>query len=239
MGQKSVKKKESTYKFTPKDQAINILSDYKSTPKFKTVRQKDFFNLISEKEIVICAGSAGAGKTYTAIAKALSLIKDPKTKYHKITIIKPAIEADENIGFLPGSLDEKLAPYIQPIIEVFEKLVGGEKTELLLREGVIEIRAVAHIRGATIDNSVLIADEMQNVSPNWIKTLLTRIGEDSKFILLGDTTQSDKFKDKSKSGLWDALNRFNQLDDIGIFMFADEDVVRNPIITKILKLYEE
>jgi phosphate starvation-inducible PhoH-like protein len=238
MAQKLTKKKEPSYKFTIKDQAINILSDYKPTPKFKTAKQKDFFQLIDEREITICAGSAGAGKTYVAIAKALSLVKDTKTKYHKIIIIKPAIEADENIGFLPGTLDEKLAPYVQPIIEVFEKLVGKEKTELLLREGVIEIRAVAHIRGATIDNSVLVADEMQNVTPNWIKTLLTRIGEDSKFILLGDTAQSDKFKDKSKSGLADALNRFNKLDEIGIFIFTNEDVVRNPIITKILNLYE-
>jgi phosphate starvation-inducible protein PhoH and related proteins len=226
--------------FTRKDLAINILAEEKDIkPKFKTENQKVFWNLIDEKEITICAGLPGSGKTYVALSKALSLLKNPNNKIDRIVLVKPAIEAEEKMGFLPGDADEKMAPYMFPTFYTLEKIISSDTIEKLRSAGIIQVLPVAFARGLTIDNSVVVADEMQNVTPSWMKTLLTRIGESSKFILLGDVEQSDRFRKKEESGLYDALERYTNLTKFGIFRFVKGDCVRNPIIEDILKTWEK
>jgi phosphate starvation-inducible protein PhoH and related proteins len=226
--------------FTRKDLAINILAEEKGIkPKFKTENQKLFWNLIDEKEITICAGLPGSGKTYIALSKALALLKSPTSKIDRLVLVKPAVEAEEKMGFLPGDAEDKMAPYMFPTFYTLEKIISKDTIEKLRAANIIQILPVAFARGLTIDNSVVVGDEMQNVSSSWLKTLLTRIGEDSKYILLGDVEQSDKYRRKEDTGLYDALERYSKLTKIGIFRFEKGDCVRNPIIEDILKTWEE
>ena len=143
------------------------------------------------------------------------------------------------MGSLPGNLEEKLDPYIYPSYYLLNKIIGKECREKLKQEGFIEVVALAYMRGWNVDNSILIFEEAQNTTPSQMKLLLTRIGYNSKFFISGDLEQSDKFKDKTKSGLYDAKKRLGDVKGIGIFEFGDKDGVRNPIITKILQRYEE
>jgi phosphate starvation-inducible PhoH-like protein len=143
------------------------------------------------------------------------------------------------LGSLPGSLEEKLDPYISPSYYLLNKLIGKETRERLIQSDFIEVQALAYIRGWNIDNTILIFEEGQNSTPNQMKLLLTRIGFNSKFFISGDLEQTDRYKDKKQSGLWDAINKFKNMDDIGVFEFNENDIVRNPLITKILKRYEE
>jgi phosphate starvation-inducible PhoH-like protein len=136
-------------------------------------------------------------------------------------------------------LEEKLDPYISPSYYLLNKLIGKETRERLIQSDFIEVQALAYIRGWNIDNTILIFEEGQNSTPNQMKLLLTRIGYNSKFFISGDLEQTDRYKDKKQSGLWDAINKFKNMDDIGIFEFNENDIVRNPLITKILKRYEE
>jgi phosphate starvation-inducible PhoH-like protein len=154
-------------------------------------------------------------------------------------IVRPAVEAEEKLGSLPGSLEEKLDPYISPSYYLLNKLIGKETRERLIQSDFIEVQALAYIRGWNIDNTILIFEEGQNSTPNQMKLLLTRIGFNSKFFISGDLEQTDRYKDKKQSGLWDAINKFKNMDDIGVFEFNENDIVRNPLITKILKRYEE
>jgi phosphate starvation-inducible PhoH-like protein len=136
-------------------------------------------------------------------------------------------------------LEEKLDPYISPSYYLLNKLIGKETRERLIQSDFIEVQALAYIRGWNIDNTILIFEEGQNSTPNQMKLLLTRIGFNSKFFISGDLEQTDRYKDKKQSGLWDAINKFKNMDDIGVFEFNENDIVRNPLITKILKRYEE
>lgn len=205
--------------------------------KCKNVKQKDFANLISEKEIVIAAGPAGVGKSYVAIASAIELLFDKSNPYKTIIISKPAIEADEKHGFLPGDIKEKMDPYVASSIDIIDKILGITTRTKMVEAGSIRVEALAFIRGKTIDNAILIMEECQNMSPKQVKTLLTRIGSNSKFILSGDLDQSDKYRDVNESGLYDAMKKHKNISEIGFFEFSNEDIVRNPIITKILNNY--
>jgi phosphate starvation-inducible PhoH-like protein len=170
---------------------------------------------------------------------AVDLLSDPKSPYEKIIIVRPAVEAEEKLGSLPGGLEEKLDPYIFPSYYLLNKIIGKESREKLKEIEVIEVFALAYMRGMNIDNSILIFEEAQNSSPNQMKLLLTRIGFNSKFLISGDLEQTDRYKNKTLSGLYDAVNKFQDIEDVGVFEFNRDDIVRNPLISKILKKYEE
>lgn len=205
--------------------------------KCKNTKQKDFANLITEKEIIIAAGPAGVGKSYVAIARAIELLQNKTNSFKKIVISTPAVESGENLGFLPGDLNEKMEPYIKSSIDIIDKIIGKTSRIKLEEADIIIVEPLGFLRGSTIDNSILVMEEVQNMEPGQVKTLLTRIGENSKFILSGDLDQSDRFKDVTKSGLYDIMKRHRNIEEIGFFEFGVNDIVRNPIITKILKNY--
>jgi phosphate starvation-inducible PhoH-like protein len=170
--------------------------------------------------------------------RAVDLLWDDTNKYEKIIIVRPAVEAEEKLGSLPGGLEEKLDPYIYPSYYLLNKIIGKEAREKLKEEGFIEVAALAYMRGWNVDNTILVFEEAQNTTPAQMKLLLTRIGFNSKFFISGDLEQSDKFKDKTKTGLYDAKIRLGDIKNVGIFEFDIDDIVRNPIISQILKRYE-
>lgn len=221
------------------DDLIDIMIPKRVRFKAKNMAQKEFSRLITEKEIVICSGPAGTGKSYTSIARGIELIQSKDNKYQKLIICTPAIEAEEKLGHLPGTLEEKLAPFLASSVSILDKVLTRETRIKLVEQGIIEVEALAFIRGKTIDNAIFIMEEAQNMSTNQMKTLLTRIGENAKFIISGDLEQSDKFKSGKESGLADAMTRLKKVEEIAFFEFGPDDIVRNPIITKILKLYNE
>jgi len=220
-----------------KDQITEIIKK-KSKEKFLSENQKKYYDLLIGNQITICSGPAGVGKSYIAMKAALDLLSDPLTAYEKIIIVRPAVEAEEKLGSLPGNVEEKLDPYIFPSYYLMNKIIGKEAREKLKQIDVIEVFALAYMRGMNIDNSILIFEEAQNSTPNQMKLLLTRIGFNSKFFISGDLEQTDRYKDKRHSGLWDAIEKFKDLSDVGVFEFDNKDVVRNPLISKILKRYE-
>jgi phosphate starvation-inducible PhoH-like protein len=211
----------------------------KSKEKFLSDNQKIYYDLLKKNQITICSGPAGVGKSYIAMKAALDILSDPQSPYEKIIIVRPAVEAEEKLGSLPGNVEEKLDPYIFPSYYLMNKIIGKENREKLKDIDAIEVFALAYMRGMNIDNSILIFEEAQNSTPNQMKLLLTRIGFNSKFFISGDLEQTDRYKDKTHSGLYDAIKKFKGLDDVGVFEFDNKDVVRNPLIGKILKRYEE
>ena len=211
----------------------------KSKEKFLSDNQKIYYDLLKKNQITICSGPAGVGKSYIAMKAAIDLLADPQSPYEKIIIVRPAVEAEEKLGSLPGNVEEKSDPYIFPSYYLMNKIIGKEAREKLKDIEAIEVFALAYMRGMNIDNSILIFEEAQNSTPNQMKLLLTRIGFNSKFFISGDLEQTDRYKDKTHSGLYDAIKKFKDLDDVGVFEFDTKDVVRNPLIGKILKRYEE
>jgi len=210
----------------------------KPREKFLTESQKEYWDVLDKNEITLCFGPAGVGKSYIAMKKAVDLLHDDTNKYEKIIIVRPAVEAEEKLGALPGGLEEKLDPYIFPSYYLLNKIIGKDCREKLKDEGYIEVAALAYMRGWNVDNTILIFEEAQNATPAQMKLLLTRIGYNTKFFISGDLEQSDKFKDKTKSGLYDAKVRLSGVRNIGIYEFGDKDIVRNPIIGEILKKYD-
>lgn len=231
---------ETTFQknLTKKDLIIKLLPK-KTKEKFLSANQRRYYELLNENQITICSGPAGVGKSYVAMKAAIDLLSDPQTPFDKIIIVRPAVEAEEKLGALPGNVEEKLDPYIFPSYYLLNKIVGKEVREKLKEIEAIEVFALAYMRGMNIDNSILIFEEAQNCSPKQMKLLLTRIGFNSKFFISGDLEQTDRYKNKTHSGLWDAIEKFQNIPDIGVFEFVDGDIVRNPIITQILTKYEE
>jgi phosphate starvation-inducible PhoH-like protein len=218
---------------------INSVIKRKQKSKFLSENQKDYYDLLINNQITICSGPAGVGKSYISMKAAVDLLIDPNNSYEKIIIVRPAVEAEEKLGSLPGNLEEKLDPYIFPSYYLLNKIIGKEAREKLKEYEVIEVFALAYMRGMNIDNSILIFEEGQNSTPNQMKLLLTRIGYNSKFFISGDLEQTDRYKDKKQSGLYDALQRFSGIPDIGIYDFKNAKNVRNPLISEILVKYDE
>lgn len=222
-----------------KKEIIGTILKKKTKEKFLTESQKEYYKKLNEAQITICAGPAGVGKSYIAMKAAIDLLVDPLSPYEKIIIVRPAVEAEEKLGSLPGNVEEKLDPYIFPTYYLLNKIIGKDAREKLKEIEVIEVFALAYMRGMNIDNSILIFEEAQNSTPNQMKLLLTRIGFNSKFFISGDLEQTDRYKDKTHSGLYDAITRFKSVDSILCHEFSQSDVVRNSLITKILEKYDQ
>lgn len=239
---KPILKDETTSTTQPqisRKELINSVIKRKQKSKFLSDNQKDYYDILINNQITICSGPAGVGKSYISMKAAVDLLMDPNNSYEKIIIVRPAVEAEEKLGSLPGNLEEKLDPYIFPSYYLLNKIIGKEAREKLKEYEVIEVFALAYMRGMNIDNSILIFEEGQNATPNQMKLLLTRIGYNSKFFISGDLEQTDRYKDKKQSGLYDALQRFSGIPDIGIYDFKNAKNVRNPLISKILVKYDE
>ena len=223
---------------TKKEQICSIIKK-KTKQKFLSESQKEYYEKLISNQITICSGPAGVGKSFIAMKCAIDLLSDPQNSYEKIIIVRPAVEAEEKLGSLPGNVEEKLDPYIFPSYYLLNKIIGKETREKLKEIEAIEIFALAYMRGMNIDNSILIFEEAQNSTPSQMKLLVTRIGFNSKFFISGDLEQFDRHKDKTHTGLWDAMKKFRDLQSIGVHEFGENDIVRNPLITQILKRYEE
>jgi phosphate starvation-inducible PhoH-like protein len=223
---------------TKKDIICSIIKR-KTKEKFLSESQRNYYETLINNQITVCSGPAGVGKSYVAMKAAIDLLVDPNTPFEKIIIVRPAVEAEEKLGSLPGNVEEKLDPYIFPSYYLLNKIIGKDFRERLKDIEAIEVFALAYMRGMNIDNSILIFEEAQNSTPNQMKLLLTRIGFNSKFFISGDLEQTDRYKDKTQSGLWDAISRMRNFNDVGVFEFGQNDIVRNPLITEILKRYEE
>lgn len=221
-----------------KKELIGQIIKKKTKEKFLTENQKKYYELLTTNQITICSGPAGTGKSHVSLKAAIDLLVNPDTPYEKIIIVRPAVESsDSKLGSLPGDVREKMDPYIYASYYLLQKIIGRESTLKLEEFGIIEIMSLSFIRGISVDNSILVFEESQNSTPSEMKTLLTRIGFNSKFFISGDIEQSDKFKQKEKTGLYDAMQRLTEMKDVGIFTFKPEDIVRNPIITELIKRY--
>ncbi len=221
-----------------KKELITEIVKKRSKEKFLSENQRKYYELLKTNQITICSGPAGTGKSHVSLKAAIDLLLDSNSPYEKLVIVRPAVESsDSKLGSLPGDVREKMDPYVYASFYLLQKIIGREATKRLEELGVIEIMSLSFIRGISVDNSILVFEESQNATPSEMKTLLTRIGFSSKFFISGDIEQSDKFKQKEKSGLYDAMHRMTEMNDVGIFTFKPEDIVRNPIITEIIKRY--
>jgi phosphate starvation-inducible PhoH-like protein len=235
----SIKSETQESKPFSKKDFINSVIKRKQKNKFLTENQKEYYELLRNNQIIVCSGPAGVGKSYISMKAAIDLLMDTNNSYEKIIIVRPAVESsDSKLGSLPGDLREKMDPYVYASFYLLNKIIGSESIKKLEESGIIEIMSLSFMRGINVDNSILIFEESQNSTPSEMKMVLTRIGFNSKFFISGDIEQSDKFKQKEKSGLYDALQRLTEMDNIAVFKFNTKDVVRNPIITEILKRYD-
>ncbi len=202
----------------------------------KTVGQKKYADSIDKKMIVFGIGPAGTGKTYLAIAKAVTAFK--REEVSRIILTRPAIEAGEKLGFLPGDLQSKIDPYLRPLYDALYSIMGAEAFQKNMEKGLIEVAPLAYMRGRTLDNAFIILDEAQNTTPAQMKMFLTRIGFNSKVVITGDKTQKD-LAEGTVSGLDIAERVLGRIEDIGFIYLTSKDVVRHPLVQRIVKAYEE
>ena len=202
---------------------------------FRTLNQKSFYRTIGRNDVTFCVGPAGCGKTYLATHYALKNLS--QGKYENMVITKPLVEVDgEKMGYLPGDIDEKTAPYMMSLYYNMEQIIGKQRLDVLRSSGVVTVIPLAYMRGLTLTNSIVVLDEAQNATPSQIKTFLTRIGNGSKFIVNGDLMQSDI---RRENGLEDSIKRFTGLKRVGFSRFVLEDVVRHPIVAELLERYKD
>ncbi len=202
----------------------------------KTVGQKNYCNTIKNKTITIGVGPAGTGKTYLAVAMAVTAFR--AGTINRIILTRPAVEAGEKLGFLPGDLQQKVDPYLRPLYDALFDMLGAETYAKYLEKGAIEVAPLAYMRGRTLDDSFIILDEAQNTTAEQMKMFLTRLGFGSKMVITGDVTQID-LPDGKRSGLKDAMRILRGIDDIGQFRFTEKDVVRHKLVQDIVKAYEK
>uniref|UniRef100_UPI004056A3A3 PhoH family protein n=1 Tax=Agathobacter sp. TaxID=2021311 RepID=UPI004056A3A3 len=202
----------------------------------KTLGQKAYVDAIRKKMIVFGMGPAGTGKTYLAMAMAITAFKNEEVG--RIILTRPAIEAGEKLGFLPGDLQSKVDPYLRPLYDALYQIMGAESFQKNMEKGLIEVAPLAYMRGRTLDNAFIILDEAQNTTPAQMKMFLTRIGFGSKVVITGDATQKD-LSPNTKSGLDVALNVLKNVEEIGICKLTSNDVVRHPLVQKIVQAYDD
>ena len=201
----------------------------------RTKGQSQYFNSIRENEVVFGLGPAGTGKTYIAVAMAVDYLKSKKVE--KLILSRPAVEAGERLGFLPGDMKEKVDPYLRPLYDALYDMMPVEKVERMLISGEIEIAPLAFMRGRTLSNAFVIIDEAQNTTSVQMKMVLTRLGHCSRMVITGDLSQVD-LPPNQFSGLADATSRLRDITGVGIFRLSGEDVVRHPVVARILKAYD-
>ena len=202
----------------------------------RTNNQKNYFNLLEKKNIVFAIGPAGTGKTYIAVAKAVSALLDGKV--NKIILSRPAVEAGEKLGFLPGDLKEKVDPFLRPIYDALYSMLPFEQVEKKILNNIIEIAPIAFMRGRTLEDCFIILDEAQNTTQTQMKMFLTRLGKNSQMVVVGDITQIDLVSER-ESGLKHALKKLKKINDIGFIELNEKDVVRHDLVKKIINAYEK
>lgn len=206
------------------------------TIKALTPNQRKMLQMSGKKDLIFAIGPAGTGKTYTAVAIAVKALKAKQIK--RIVLTRPAVEAGENLGFLPGDLKDKLDPYLQPLYDALRDMIPHQKLLSYFEDGTIEIAPLAFMRGRTLDHSYVILDEAQNATSAQLKMFLTRMGKSAKFIVTGDITQIDLPKNQ-ESGLLNANKRLNKIKEVEFIFLDENDVVRHPLVNKIIKAYED
>lgn len=218
----------------------NVFNHFKIDIQPKTENQKKLVYAITNNEITIASGLPGTGKTFLACAEALKLVKDRKTPYQKIILVKSVTTLkDEEIGFLKGTMEEKMEPFMDSFLDNFHKIIGESNTVKLRNMGYIQIKPIAYVRGRSIDKSVIIIDEAQNVTLDNMRTLMTRIGDNSKIIILGDVKQKD-IRNKKDSSLEVVIEKFKDKPGFGtVELRNEEDIVRNPIIKVIEDIFDQ
>ncbi len=202
----------------------------------RTYNQNEYFKLLNSKNIVFAIGPAGTGKTYIAVAKAVSALQNGKV--NKIILSRPAVEAGEKLGFLPGDLKEKVDPFLRPIYDALYSMLPFEQVEKKIANNIIEIAPIAFMRGRTLEDCFIILDEAQNATRTQMKMFLTRLGRNSQMVVVGDITQIDLVSEKD-SGLKDALKKLIKIEDIGFVQLNEKDVVRHELVKKIINAYEK
>ncbi|MCI6889911.1 MAG: PhoH family protein [Ruminococcus sp.] len=202
----------------------------------RTVGQKKYIESIGQNTIVLGIGPAGTGKTYLAVAMAVKAFRNHEIK--KIILTRPAVEAGEKLGFLPGDLQDKVDPYLRPLYDALFDMFGAESFQRYMEKGIIEVAPLAYMRGRTLDEAFIILDEAQNTTSEQIKMFLTRLGNESKMVITGDITQID-LPDSRRSGLVEAMRVLKGIDDICIHKFTEKDVVRHKLVQDIIKAYEK
>lgn len=223
-----------------KDSNIQSFAQLIKTPRKSVIarsqKQSDYINALRENDIVMALGPAGTGKSYLAVSVAISLLMEKKVE--RVILSRPAVEAGEKLGFLPGDMKEKVDPYLRPLYDALYELFGFEKIDKKIESGEIEIAPLAFMRGRTLKNCFAILDEAQNATETQIKMFLTRIGENSKLVVNGDPTQVDLLN-KNHSGLIKSKKILDRIEEIKIIEFDHNDVVRHPLVSKIIKAYQE
>lgn len=204
--------------------------------KAKTINQRKLVKAVNENDMVFAVGPAGTGKTYTAVALAVRALKAKEVK--RIILTRPAVEAGENLGFLPGDMKEKLDPYMMPLYDALRDMIPPEKLADMIEVGIIEIAPLAFMRGRTLDKAFVILDEAQNATVMQMKMFLTRMGQTANFVITGDMSQIDLPK-KQRSGLSYALDALKGIDGIGIIRLNQSDVIRHPLVKKIIEAFEK
>jgi phosphate starvation-inducible PhoH-like protein len=208
------------------------------TLEYRNSAQKRFYETITKKDITFCIGPAGVGKTFLSVHRALKELGDKNNSIDGIVIVKPLVEAaGEKIGFLPGDIEDKTLPFMMSFYYNMEQIIGKQRLKVLKETGVIEVIPMAYMRGITLSNKFVILDEAQNATPEQIKMFVTRIGENSKYIISGDLEQSDI--QKHKSGLEDAIKRFAGVHGVGLAMFKEKDIVRHSLVRRLLNRYKD
>jgi len=202
----------------------------------KSMNQRRYLDAIEQHDMIFAIGPAGTGKTYLAVAMAVSALNNKKV--NRIILARPAVEAGERLGFLPGTLQEKVDPYLRPLYDALYDLMDGERVDRLLEKNVIEIAPIAFMRGRTLNDSFIILDEAQNTTPEQMKMFVTRMGFNSKTVITGDITQID-LPDSRKSGLLEAMAVLKSVEGLSFNFFGEEDVVRHHLVQRIVRAYDE
>ena len=218
------------------DEDVIVHGTHGKLVKARTSNQRKLVDLSYDKDMVFAIGPAGTGKTYTAVALAVRALKNKEVK--RIILTRPAVEAGENLGFLPGDMKDKLDPYMQPLYDALNDMIPSEKLKALIEERVIQIAPLAFMRGRTLDNAFVILDEAQNTTVQQMKMFLTRMGRSAKFVVTGDMTQID-LPNRQKSGLSHSLDLLKDVPEIGMVYLDQKDVIRHKLVMKIIQAYKQ